>query len=65
MKPMAAVEARLAALREFLKARSGAGSVFLVEGGAEYHTQEDPLDYLREHRQRQGDRYVRTSANLG
>ena len=47
---MAAVEARLAALREFLKARSGAGSVFLVEGGAEYHTQEDPLDYLREHR---------------
>ena len=47
---MAAVEARLAALREFLKARSGAGSVFLVEGGAEYHTQEDSLDYLREHR---------------
>ena len=47
---MAAVEARLAALREFLKARSGAGSVFLVAGGAEYHTQEDPLDYLREHR---------------
>ena len=47
---MAVVEARLAALREFLKARSGAGSVFLVEGGAEDHTQEDPPDYLREHR---------------
>lgn len=46
---MATVEARLAALREFLKARSCVGSVFLVEDGAEYHTQEDPLDYLREH----------------
>ena len=38
---MAAVEARLAALREFLKARSGAGSVFLVEGGAEVKDSEN------------------------
>ena len=46
---MATVEARLAALREFLKARSDGGSVFIVEGGTEYHTPEDPFDYLREH----------------
>ena len=46
---MATVEARLAALREFLKARSANETVFIVEGGAEYHTREDPFDYLRKH----------------
>lgn len=46
---MATVDARLAALREFLKARSAAGTVFIVEGGAEYHTKEDVFDYLRKY----------------
>ena len=46
---MASVDTRLAALREFLKARSGAGTVFIVEGGTEFHTTEDPFDYLRKH----------------
>ena len=46
---MSTVNARLAALREFLEARSAAGTVFIVEGGAEYHTKEDPFGYLRKH----------------
>lgn len=46
---MATVDARLAALRAFLKARSAAGTIFIVEGGAEYHTKEDPFDYLRKY----------------
>ena len=46
---MATVDARFAALREFLKARSATGTVFIVEGGAEYHTKEDVFDYLRKH----------------
>ena len=41
---------RLAALREYLRSLSADETVFIVEGGAEYHTQEDSLDYLREHR---------------
>ena len=41
---------RLAALLEYLKSLSADETTFIVEGGAEYHTQEDPLDYLREHR---------------
>lgn len=46
---MASVDARLAALREFLKARSGAGTVFIIEGGTEFYTTEDPFDYLRKY----------------
>ena len=46
---MATVDARLAALREFLKARSAGETVFIVEGGSEYHTKEDPFNYLMQH----------------
>lgn len=46
---MATVDARLAALREFLKARSATETVFIVEGGAEYLAKGDPFDYLRKH----------------
>ena len=43
------LKARLEALREFLKSRSAEETVFIVKGGAEYHTKQDPFDYLREH----------------
>ena len=46
---MATVETRLAALREFLKSRTDGKTVFIVEGGAEYHTKEDPFSYLMQH----------------
>ena len=46
---MATVETRLAALREFLKSRTDGETVFIVEGGAEYHTKEDPFSYLMQH----------------
>lgn len=46
---MATVETRLAALREFLKSRTDGETVFIVEGGAEYHTKEDPFNYLMQH----------------
>jgi hypothetical protein len=46
---MATVDARITALREFLKSRSAEETVFIVEGGAEYHTKQNPFDYLREH----------------
>jgi hypothetical protein len=45
---MATVDARLAALREFLKSHAGGETVFIVEGG-EYHTKEDPFSYLMQH----------------
>lgn len=43
------LKARVEVLREFLKSRSAEETVFIVEGGAEYHTKQDPFDYLREH----------------
>lgn len=43
------LKARVEVLREFLKSRSTEETVFIVEGGAEYHTKQDPFDYLREH----------------
>lgn len=46
---MATVEVRLAALRDFLKSRSAGDTVFIVEGGGEFHTREDPFNYLRKH----------------
>ena len=46
---MATVDARLAALREFLKSHASGETIFIVEGGAEYHTKEDPFNYLMQH----------------
>ena len=46
---MATVDARLAALREFLKSHATGETVFIVEGGGEYHTKKDPFNYLLEH----------------
>ena len=46
---MPTVDARLAALREFLKSHATGETVFIVEGGAEYHTKEDPFNYLMQH----------------
>lgn len=46
---MATIERRLAALREYLKTISAEETVFIVEGGGEYHTKEDPFNYLMQH----------------
>ena len=46
---MATVDARIATLWEFLKSRSAEETVFIVEGGGEYHTKEDPFTYLMQH----------------
>ena len=46
---MATIERRLAALREYLKTISADETVFIVEGGGEYHTKEDPFNYLMQH----------------
>ena len=42
-------EIRLAALREYLRSLSADETTFIVEGGAEYHTKEDPFNYLMQH----------------
>ena len=46
---MPTVDTRLAALREFLKSHATGETVFIVEGGGEYHTKEDPFNYLMQH----------------
>ena len=46
---MKTVERRLAALRDYLKNRSGNETVFIVEGGREFRTKLDAFSYLREH----------------
>ena len=46
---MATIERRLAALREFLKTISADETVFIVEGGKEFHTKQDAFTYMREH----------------
>ena len=46
---MPTVDARIAALREFLKSHATGETVFIVEGGGEYHTKEDPFNYLMQH----------------
>lgn len=46
---MATVEQRLAALREYLKNRSADETVFIVEGGKEFRTNQDAFTYLRKH----------------
>lgn len=43
------IETRLAALRDFLKSRTADQTVFIVEGGGEFCTMEDPFTYLHEH----------------
>lgn len=40
---------RLAALWEYLRSLSADETVFIIEGGTEYRTKQDPFDYLREH----------------
>ena len=46
---MATVDTRIAILREFLKSHASGETVFIVEGGGEYHTKEDPFSYLMQH----------------
>ena len=46
---MATIERRLAALREYLRTISADETVFIVEGGKEFHTKQDAFTYLREH----------------
>lgn len=46
---MPTVDARIASLREFLKSHASGETVFIVEGGGEYYTKEDPFSYLLEH----------------
>lgn len=46
---MATVDARLAAMREFLKSHAGGETVFIVEGGGEFRTAEDAFTYLRKY----------------
>lgn len=40
---------RLTALREYLRSLSADETTFIVEGGGEYHTTEDPFNYLMQH----------------
>lgn len=46
---MVSIEQRLAALRDYLKTMSADETVFIVAGGGEFHTKQDPFSYLREH----------------
>lgn len=46
---MATVDTRIAILREFLKSHASGETVFIVEGGGEYRTKEDPFSYLMQH----------------
>lgn len=46
---MPTVDARIASLREFLKSHASSETVFIVEGGGEYYTKEDPFNYLMQH----------------
>ena len=45
---MASVERRLAALRDYLKTMSADETTFIVAGGGEFHTKQDPVSYLLE-----------------
>ena len=36
-------------MREFLKSHASGETVFIVEGGAEYHAKEDAFSYLLKH----------------
>ena len=46
---MVSVERRLAALRDYLKTMSADETTFVVAGGGEFHTKQDPFSYLWEH----------------
>ena len=46
---MASVERRLAALRDYLKTMSADETVFIIAGGGEFRTKQDPFSYLWEH----------------
>ena len=46
---MASVERRLSALRDYLKTMSADETTFIVAGGGEFHTKQDPFSYLWEH----------------
>ena len=46
---MPTVDARIASLREFLKSHATGETVFILEGGSEYHTKEDPFNFLMQH----------------
>lgn len=43
---MASVERRLAALRDYLKTIAADETTFIVAGGGEFHTKQDPFSYL-------------------
>lgn len=45
----ATVDARIIALREFLRSHASGETVFIVEGGGEYRTKEYPFNYLMQH----------------
>lgn len=46
---MPTVDARLASLRKFLESHASGETVFIVEGGGEFHTSKDPFSYLLQH----------------
>ena len=46
---MASIEQRLSALRDYLKTMSADETTFIVAGGGEFHTKQDPFSYLWEH----------------
>ena len=43
------VRARLAALQDFLKSWTAGETAFILEGGEEFFTSEDPYTYLMKH----------------
>lgn len=45
---MTSVEKRLEALRNYLKGLTADETVFIVAGGGEFHTKQDPVSYLLE-----------------
>ena len=46
---MTSVEKRLEALRNYLKGLTADETTFLVSGGGEFNTRQDPFSYLWEH----------------
>lgn len=46
---MTSVEKRLEALRNYLKGLTADETTFIVAGGGEFHTNQDPFSYLWEH----------------
>lgn len=46
---MESTNQRLSALREYLKTLSANKTTFIVNGGGEFHTDQDPVTYLLEH----------------